>query len=373
MNTTFVCLATSLSALLFGLWLLGRRPQAAFDLARVLIVTLGVALLVGGEAAYFAFGERRFFLAVNVTYCAVAIVAPLLALALLVASRRRGATRPARIAALLTLAIVPVALHSTFVEPYDLRTEQQTVELKAHAGLPRPLTVVLLSDLQMLEVSDHERDAIRRTMDAKPDLIVLSGDLTQVGRRGLEQIREPFHALVAPLSAPLGVWAVHGDCETAEDARDLLAGTNIGLLVNETRHLEHEGLGVWLCGLENGYGSARSLAALAAFDALDTHGEARLVLAHRPDVVSTLAPGSPVDLVLCGHTHGGQVQLPFFGPPFILSNVPREVGAGGLHELGGHRLYVSRGIGWEHGHAPRVRFRCPPVVCVLKLGPSGEP
>jgi uncharacterized protein len=373
LNTTLVCVATSSSALLVGLWLLLRRPGTPFGLPRVLFVTLGVALLVAGAVSYLVFERGSFFLAVNVVYCAVSIVAPLLALALLGASRRRGATRSARGAALLTLGVVPLAWHSTFVEPYDLVTEETTVELRAHAGLPRPLTVVLLSDLQMLEVSDHERDAVRRTMEARPDLIVLSGDMTQVGRGGLEQIREPFRELVAPLSAQLGVWAVHGDCESAADARDLLAGTNIGLLVDESRHLERDGFGVWLCGLENGFGSARSLAALAAFDALDTHGEARLVLAHRPDVVTTLAPQSPVDLVLCGHTHGGQVQLPWFGPPFILSGVPREVGAGGLHELGGHALYVSRGIGWEHGHAPRVRFRCAPVVCVLKLVPTAAP
>jgi predicted MPP superfamily phosphohydrolase len=371
-NTTLVCLATSASALFLGLWLLLRRGRL-IGLPRVLLVALGVALLVAGEASWCAFRWQRFFLAVNVVYCAISIVAPLLALVLLFASRRRGATPAARIAAVLTLGIVPVALHSTFVEPYALVTEETTVAVHAHAGMPHPLTVVLLSDLQLLEVSDHERDAIRRTMEAQPDLIVFSGDLTQVGHGGLERIREHFRELVAPLSAPLGVWAVHGDCESAADARALLAGTNIGLLVDETRHLEHDGLGVWLCGLENGYGSARSLAALAAFDAIDTRGEARLVLAHRPDVVTTLAPGSPIDLVLCGHTHGGQVQLPWIGPPFILSNVPRSVGAGGLHELGGHALFVSRGIGWEHGYAPRVRFRCAPVVCVLKLVSSGTP
>ncbi len=97
------------------------------------------------------------------------------------------------------------------------------------------------------------------------------------------------------------------------------------------------------------------------------------MLAHRPDVVTTLAPRSHVDLVVCGHTHGGQVQLPWIGPPFVLSSVPRAVGAGGLSELGGHKLYVSRGIGWEHGHAPRVRFRCPPEVSLLTLVPDARP
>jgi len=50
-----------------------------------------------------------------------------------------------------------------------------------------------------------------------------------------------------------------------------------------------------------------------------------------------------------------------------LSSVPRAVAAGGLHDLEGRRVYVSRGIGWEHGWAPRVRFSCPPEVSLLTL------
>jgi len=231
----------------------------------------------------------------------------------------------------------------------------------------------VLSDMQMVSVGEHEREAVRRALDARPDLILLPGDFAQLGHRQLLEFGGAFRELVAPLSAPLGVFAVHGDCESAADARTLFAGTAVRVLVNESAHLEHEGSALWLCGLENGYGSPGSLAALAEFDALPADGELRLVLAHRPDVVSTLAPASRVDLVVCGHTHGGQVQLPWFGPPFILSNVPRAVGAGGLSELGGHKIYVSRGIGWEHGHAPRVRFRCPPEVSILTLVPEARP
>lgn len=373
MNTLLVSSCTSLSALLAGLFLMRARADRPLGIARVALIAFGVALLVASEAGYMILERGSFFLAVNIVYCAVAIVTPLLGLVFLLLARRRGATPLARFSAFLALAIAPVAVYATCIEPFRLVTEHTRIPVAAHAKLARPITIAVLSDMQMLEVSEHEREAIRMAMAEKPDLILIPGDMTQVGRAGLPQIRAAFHELVAPLSAPLGVFAVHGDCETADDARALLEGTRIRLLVDECVHLENGDTSLWLCGLENGFGSKRSLEALAQYDALDAGGELRLVLAHRPDVALTLGPQSRTDLLVCGHTHGGQVQLPFFGPPFILSQVPRSVGAGGLHVIDGHALYVSRGVGWEHGHAPRVRFNCRPEVSLLTLVPDAQP
>jgi len=93
----------------------------------------------------------------------------------------------------------------------------------------------------------------------------------------------------------------------------------------------------------------------------------KILLGHRPDWVLRLPPNATVDLTVAGHTHGGQVQLPFLGPLITFSAVPTEVGAGGLHEVNGNRVYVSSGVGWEHGGAPRIRFMAPPTVGVITL------
>jgi uncharacterized protein len=73
-----------------------------------------------------------------------------------------------------------------------------------------------------------------------------------------------------------------------------------------------------------------------------------------------------IDLVLAGHTHGGQVVLPLLGPPHTAIRLPRRY-AGGLNDYGGIALHVSRGIGMERGFAPPVRFLCPPEVCVVDV------
>ncbi len=96
-------------------------------------------------------------------------------------------------------------------------------------------------------------------------------------------------------------------------------------------------------------------------------GAIRILMSHLPDSMFLLSSQTRVDLVVAGHTHGGQVVLPLFGPRITFSQVPRHVAAGGLHDVNGRRIYVSRGVGVERGYAPRIRFLCPPEITLLTL------
>ena len=91
-----------------------------------------------------------------------------------------------------------------------------------------------------------------------------------------------------------------------------------------------------------------------------------IVLGHSPD----FALGNiDADLLVAGHTHGGQVRLPFLGPLLTMSHVPRKW-ASGLTELAeGKTLIVSRGIGMERRDAPRVRFLCRPQLVFVRITP----
>ena len=84
-----------------------------------------------------------------------------------------------------------------------------------------------------------------------------------------------------------------------------------------------------------------------------------------PDVSDRL-DGLGIDLHLAGHTHGGQIVVPLYGPPVTLSSLPRRY-ARGLHPFGDHLINVAAGIGMEGNHAPRIRFLCPPEICVIEI------
>src|SRR5262249_35549525 len=178
-------------------------------------------------------------------------------------------------------------------------------------------------------------------------------------------LRGPLQGLLRQLDAPLGAFAVPGNCDQPDELAGMIEGTPVHMLCDEAVHLSWGGRTITLCGLKLWVWSRAAHRQLAKLEA--PGDDVRLVLSHVPDSALQLPDPTRVDLVVAGHTHGGQGQLPFLGPPVIASQVPREVGAGGLHALHGTHVYVSRGIGVEHGEAPRIRFNCPPEVSLLTL------
>jgi predicted MPP superfamily phosphohydrolase len=356
--------------LALALWILLRQPDRPIDVGRVLLAATLVCF--SGLVKVILSVAQSFFLVIHIVYADVMIVVPGAGLAVLLASRTRKVTKPALVLAWTSLLLVPVGIDATFIEPFRLVTETARLEVPREREVSRSLVIAVLSDIQCVEVTDRERDAIARVMAARPDLILLPGDLQQVGFDHRDEIAPALRDLLAPLQAPLGVYYVEGNTETMGEARSLLAGTPVRVLDDEIVRLEQGGTRVTICGVGLRCSGKGARATVAALQADPDPGDLRILLAHRPDAVLELGPRSRVDLVVAGHTHGGQVQLPWFGPPITLSHVPRAVAAGGLHDVKANAIYVSRGIGWEHGHAPRVRFLCTPEVSLLTLARNGE-
>ena len=357
--------------LVLALRVLLRDAPAPVDLRRVLqAVGLVAGLNVVQVPLLVLLVQLHPFGVVHLAWLELTAVAPLCGVAVVTArARGRAVGAGALAAAVVSFLALPLVVQAQFVTPYDLRVERVTVSVPAAREGDAPLVIGVLADLQTPTVGEHERAAVARLMEGAPDLVLVPGDVYQGNSEHFEEVVDDFRALLSQLQAPGGVWVVPGNTDYLEGLPRLVEGTGARLLLDETVELRVRDRRVTLHGVDEETFARRDFRVpeLLAFDARDDAGDIRLVLSHRPRVVESLPPACRTDLVVAGHTHGGQVALPWLGPPLVLSPLPNRVGAGGLHELDGRRLYVSRGVGMERHQAPRIRFGAPPEVTLLTL------
>ena len=355
-----LCLANTLA----GVWLLLRKPHPV-DLRRVAVALASVAALSVLEVLVLYRRALSWAGVVHLAYLDLVLVVPFAGLALLFA-RREGVrvTRGARQAAWAAQLGLLVGAYAQFVEPYELQVEHATVRLAESRAGESPVTIGVLSDIQMQRVGEHEREAVRTLMSHAPDVILLPGDVFGGTGAAFAGALPEVQQLLSLLHAPGGVWIVPGDCDGHRGFDAVTLGTDARILRDEEVEITVRDRTIRLLGLED---FDEPGPVLRDFEDRPGRDDVRIVLSHRPKVVQRLRPGSRVDLVVAGHTHGGQVALPLVGPLFTSSPLPREVGAGGLHELDHRRVYVSRGVGLEGGQAPRIRFLVPPEVSLLTL------
>ncbi|HUG52932.1 MAG TPA: metallophosphoesterase, partial [Vicinamibacteria bacterium] len=287
------------------------------------------------------------------------------------ACRRRR--RPARAALGLGAALLLAAAYvqGYHREPHDLQVRSHDVELR---GLPHdalPLRIAHLSDIQTARVGAYEERALLEARALAPDLVVFTGDYVQgwddeTPRGEMSAFRD----LVARvgLRPPLGAFAVKGDVDPP-DWRRLFEGTPVTCLEDEAARVALPGgRTLAVVGLAAGTSHAHTGTPVRQVIARAPRADLQLVVGHAPDFIAAVEPAS-FDLALAGHTHGGQVVVPFYGPLLLLSRLPRRY-AGDVHDYAAIPIHVSRGIGMERRTAPQVRFLCPPELCLLTLRPA---
>ncbi len=362
----------AMDAVIAGAVLAARRaPISPRSIGRAALVVVGVFLV--RSAALFPLGLSPFGM-IHQAYVDLVVVVPAFGLALLIGSRfRRNGRGPlltpsAQGLAVAALGLAAVGVEATYLGPYRLRVETATVDAPTARVGTDEVRIAVLADLQTDRVGDHERAAVDRLLALRPDIILIPGDVFQGTNAAFEAQRPALRRLLGRLSAPGGVYLVQGDVDRAAGriAR-LVEGTAIRPLFNEITRVAIGDRRITLAGVELDYRSADARATVHALETATEQSDLRILLAHRPDVALGLTPHSRIDLVVAGHTHGGQVVVPGFGPPLTLSRVPRAVAAGGLHQIAGNAIYVSRGVGHEHGQAPRLRLFCPPEISLLTV------
>ncbi len=243
-------------------------------------------------------------------------------------------------------------------EPNNLEVQRVEVRLP---GLRHKVKLAHLSDLQTDTIGAlHER--VRREANAfKPDLVVFTGDM--INHPSLAGVAGDWLASFEPAGRK---YFVTGNVDGGFATEGLLRRAGFENLNGQRRVIEAAGTQLTLLGVDIWDWKAPGYIARLA----DGSPRPRLLLSHRPD--AALVVGDAVDFVLSGHTHGGQVCLPLWGPIVTLSHVARRIAAGGLHRIGQVQLLVSRGLGWEGHLAPRVRILCRPHLILVELLPPPE-
>jgi hypothetical protein len=282
----------------------------------------------------------------------------------------RGRSRRSRGTVLVTFGILQagtlaLAFYGLYVEPFRLGVTRLPVP--APAFLPdRPLRILQISDLHVERITRRERDVLAQAETLQPDLIVLTGDYVNMDYLGDPQAWAEARDVLSGLHAPYGVYAVLGTTDLPEGVPFLFDGLDIRLLDDEVEVLSLPGGALALVGVTNS-GAARDARVLEGLMADLPPADYTLLLYHTPDLVETAADRG-VDLYLAGHTHGGQVRLPFYGAVITFSDYGKRFEMGEYH-LGATTLYVSRGLGMEGFGMPRARFLCPPELVLVELGP----
>jgi uncharacterized protein len=292
---------------------------------------------------------------------------PVLAAAMAWTRWRRGARLGAAGPAALCLALLAIYAEAYHREPHDLKVRRHAVALSPGRTPKGNLRIVHLSDIQTAVVGTYEGAAIDRALALAPDVVVLTGDYVHARpdtsrRRALRDLKP----LLARLRVvPGGVFAVRGD--TDREWPEPLAGLGFHLLDDTVETVSLPGGSTLaVAGLGRLTTRGGDPATLRELTSLARPADIRILIGHNPDFVLPLGRQIHAHLALAGHTHGGQVALPFFGPLITKSRLPRRY-ASGLHAMNGGWLHVSAGVGMERGAAPQVRFLAPPEICAIEV------
>ena len=255
-------------------------------------------------------------------------------------------------------AVAGTAAYGVGYERHHLGVTEASLPV---AGLPSALNgvrIALLTDIHhsALVGADDVRAAVDLTLSLKPDLIVLGGDYVTFSDRS--KYVGPVAELLAPLSAPHGVFAILGNHDDDKDMPAALTQRGFTVLKDHRTRLTLRGEKLELAGIRFW---TRKIADLDRI--LRNATGTVLLLAHDPRRLAEAATLN-VHAVLSGHTHGGQVIVPGVGAIYKT----RFPILHGLGQQANTSIFVSRGIGTVY--VP-VRINCPPEVALVTLLGSG--
>jgi len=256
----------------------------------------------------------------------------------------------------------------TNVEPEHLVVKHVRLETPK---LTETVRLLHISDIQAGSIEDYQVELFNQIQLLKPDLIINTGDFLQVVPPAtFDEEWKKLFSLIQSVNPKYGTYAVFGDTERELYQFKPTELEPLQMLSSRSQSIVVEGGFLSLLGLSL-YQSNSGEWAMRSIDqwlANSNSNEFRILMGHSPDYALSVKE-KPIDLCLAGHTHGGQVRLPIFGPLVIDSDVPKEWSRG-FRRIGIPYLNVSAGAGSNRFEGlPPLRFNCPTEMTLIELVP----
>ncbi|HET9908958.1 MAG TPA: metallophosphoesterase [Anaerolineales bacterium] len=258
-------------------------------------------------------------------------------------------------------------LYTTVIEPLWLDIETVTLKLPR---LPKSFSgfrLVQISDIHVGKqwIPSQLERVVETVISLQPDIVAITGDFVQASPDTTDEILALTEGPLAALSSQVPVYAVMGNHDhwwDVERVRNSLAKANVMELNNDFYTFIRDGESLHLCGVDDIFERMDDLDGVLS--RLPDDGCA-ILLAHEPDFADTSAVTGRFDLQISGHSHGGQVIVPFVGP-VVLPPHGRKYPIG-LYKVGDMFQYTNRGLGMIF---PYVRFMCRPEITIFNLMPA---
>ncbi len=247
-----------------------------------------------------------------------------------------------------------------FIEPYLVAVNEIVIVDEDVPPGFEGTTIAFVADIHcgMWVSPERTRTLVEHVNSLSPDMIILGGDYIDDGS---SQITECFKSL-SGLSAPLGVYGVLGNHEHWEDvelSKRELTIVGIKLIDNDGLWVDRKGSRIWIGGVGDVYGDIQDTSPI---ESNTNENDMVIIASHNPDFAHE-QDTDLIDLVLSGHTHGGQVSLFGYYAPFQTSKYGNMY-MRGLVQAPKTRVYVTTGYGVQ---ALPVRFFARPEIAIIQL------
>ena len=272
-----------------------------------------------------------------------------------------------------------LALYSGEIERHWIETTDREIQLKSLPSALDGLRIVQLSDIHLGEFTEPFllRQAIEQINRMRPDVVLLTGDFVSyeiAPRKFSEKSAWQCAEMLSELRCPerFAVLGNHDHWLSGTEVTRALSANGIPVLINSYVPIERNGSRLWLAGIDDPVCGQPDPDQAIPPSIRNIEGEPLVLMCHGPDYADELLThpaGKSIGLMLSGHTHGGQVRLPFVGALDLPPGGRKYVQ--GLFRLGSMQLYVNRGIGTV---GVPFRFQCPPEISsfTLRNGVSNE-